>query len=119
MRGERRVAVRDFHTGYKKMQLASDELIRAICVPRRFAGYVRTREKSGRAMRRRFRSIAIAALARVEQGIGRTFGSRWEASRPCRCGWRKRSGCLTDKSLDASLIELAGNDGGGRSPADR
>ena len=31
-RGERRVPYLDFHTGYKKMKLAPDELIRAICL---------------------------------------------------------------------------------------
>src|ERR1700678_2131975 len=31
-RGPRRIPYGDFHTGYKKMQLAPDELIRAICL---------------------------------------------------------------------------------------
>src|SRR6266852_9738195 len=39
VRGERRLAYRDFHTGYKKTALAVDELIRDISLPRRFAGY--------------------------------------------------------------------------------
>ena len=33
VRGERRVPYSTFHTGYKKMTLAADELIRAVCVP--------------------------------------------------------------------------------------
>src|ERR1700732_3780309 len=32
VRGERRVPYRNFHIGYKKMELASDELIRTICL---------------------------------------------------------------------------------------
>src|SRR5271155_382454 len=46
-RGERRVAYRDFHTGYKKMGLAADELIRAGCLRREFAGYASYARKVG------------------------------------------------------------------------
>ena len=37
VRGERRLPYVGFHTGYKKMKLAPDELIRAVCLPRRFS----------------------------------------------------------------------------------
>src|SRR6202167_285587 len=47
VRGERRVAYSAFHTGYKKMKLAADELVRAICLPRRFSGYVSYTRKVG------------------------------------------------------------------------
>src|SRR5258706_13476488 len=40
VRGERRVAYRHFHTGYKQTAMAPDELIRDISLPRRFSGYV-------------------------------------------------------------------------------
>src|SRR5207253_2462295 len=40
VRGERRVAYRNFHTGYKQTVLAADELIRDISLPRRFSGYL-------------------------------------------------------------------------------
>ena len=36
VRGARRIAYRDFHTGYKKNALAPDELLYAIHFPRRF-----------------------------------------------------------------------------------
>src|SRR5277367_3573482 len=39
VRGERHVPYLGFHTGYKKMQLAPDELIRAVCLRREFSGY--------------------------------------------------------------------------------
>src|SRR5208337_4694605 len=46
-RGERRVPYIDFHTGYKKTLLAADELIRAIRLQRRFAGYSSYSRKVG------------------------------------------------------------------------
>src|SRR5437764_13250120 len=46
-RGERRVPYLDFHTGYKKMKLAPDELIRAICLWRRFSNYLHYSRKVG------------------------------------------------------------------------
>ncbi len=38
-RGERRVPYANFHIGYRKTQLAPDELIRAVCMKRQFSGY--------------------------------------------------------------------------------
>src|ERR1700751_2633727 len=46
-RGERRISYPDFHTGYKTTRLAPDELIRAVCLPRRFAGYFHYSRKVG------------------------------------------------------------------------
>src|SRR5712664_4800226 len=46
-RGERRVPYLNFHTGYKKMQMAPDELIRAVCLPRRFSGFFSYTRKVG------------------------------------------------------------------------
>src|ERR1700704_6479379 len=46
-RGERRVPYLGFHTGYKKMKLAPDELIRTICLGRRFSNYLHYARKVG------------------------------------------------------------------------
>src|ERR1700719_2540515 len=46
-RGERRVPYAGFHTGYKKTLLASNELVQAICLPRRFAEYFSHARKVG------------------------------------------------------------------------
>jgi CO/xanthine dehydrogenase FAD-binding subunit len=47
VRGERRVPYKDFHTGYKKTKLASDELIQAVCLARRFSGHLAYASKVG------------------------------------------------------------------------
>src|SRR6202051_4969565 len=47
VRGERRVPYVGFHTGYKKMNLASDELIRAICLRRGVFGFLGATRQGG------------------------------------------------------------------------
>jgi CO/xanthine dehydrogenase FAD-binding subunit len=66
-RGERRLAYRDFHTGYKQMNLAADELIRAICLPRKYDGYVSYARKVGARNAQAISKVCIAALGRVER----------------------------------------------------
>ena len=69
VRGERRVPYSTFHTGYKKMTLAADELVRAVCLPRRFAGYISYTRKVGTRNAQAISKVCIAALARLENGI--------------------------------------------------
>jgi len=67
-RGEHRLAYRNFHTGYKKMDMAPDELIRAICLPRSFSGYIQYARKVGARNAQAISKACIAGLARVENG---------------------------------------------------
>ena len=66
-RGERRVPYREFHADYK-MNLAPDELIRAICLPKRFSGYLQYARKVGARNAQAISKVAIAALGRSENG---------------------------------------------------
>jgi OHCU decarboxylase len=65
VRGERRVSYVGFHTGYKKTKLAPDELIQAICLPRRFSGYFSHARKVGSRSAQAISKVCIAALGRV------------------------------------------------------
>src|SRR5579864_5781501 len=47
IRGERRVPYVGFHTGYKTTKLAANELVRAVCLPRRFSEYQAYARKVG------------------------------------------------------------------------
>jgi CO/xanthine dehydrogenase FAD-binding subunit len=67
-RGERRIAYTDFHTGYKKMQLAPGELISALCLPRRYAGYVAYTRKVGGRNAQAISKVCVAALGRMTRG---------------------------------------------------
>ncbi len=67
-RGERRVPYLDFHTGYKKMKLAPDELIRAICIGRRFSNYLHYARKVGAREAQALSKVCVAALGRLRGG---------------------------------------------------
>ena len=69
VRGERRLPYRDFHTGYKKTKLAPDELIRAICLARRFSGYLAYTRKVGARNAQAISKVCIAALGRRGGGV--------------------------------------------------
>jgi OHCU decarboxylase len=69
IRGERRIAYREFHTGYKQMNLAADELLRAICLPRRFSNYFSYTRKVGARRAQAISKVCIAALGRVEKHV--------------------------------------------------
>ena len=69
VRGERRVRYVEFHTGYKKTRLAADELIRTVCLSRRFVGYLSYSRKVGARNAQAISKVCIAALARVVQGV--------------------------------------------------
>src|ERR1035438_2830530 len=69
VRGECRVPYLDFHSGYKKMGLAPDELIRAICLKRKFSGYLHYSRKVGARNAQAISKVCIAALGRLRGGV--------------------------------------------------
>jgi len=68
VRGERRVPYLDFHTDYKKTKLASDELIRDICLSRRFSDYFSYTRKVGARQAQAISKVCVAALGRLDGG---------------------------------------------------
>jgi CO/xanthine dehydrogenase FAD-binding subunit len=57
-----------FHTGYKQMQLASDELLRAIRLPRRTAKWRQYYRKVGARKAQAISKVCFAGAALVENG---------------------------------------------------
>ena len=106
-RGERRVPYVDFHLDYKKTQLASDELIRAVCLPRRFSGYYAHARKVGPRKVQAIAKVCLAALGRLENGIVEDIrlGMGSVAPVPIRLAETERS--VKGKRIDATLIKLA------------
>lgn len=68
IRGTRRVAYSDFHTGYKQSQLAPDELVLAIDVPLPAPGLHQYLRKVGPRNAMAISKVALAALAKLEDG---------------------------------------------------
>jgi CO/xanthine dehydrogenase FAD-binding subunit len=106
-RGERRLWYAGFHTDYKKTQLAAGELIQAVCLPRRFSGYIHHTRKVGARNAQAISKVCIAAVGRVAgqavEDIRIALGS--VAPVPLRLSETER--VVRGKTIDDALIALA------------
>ena len=68
VRGTRRIAYTDFHTGYKKNVLAPDELLFAIHLPRRFDKHRQYLRKVGTRRAMAISKVALGGTALIESG---------------------------------------------------
>jgi len=69
VRGIRRVAYDAFHLGYKKMDIASDELLHRIIVPKPSGRTFHFYRKVGTRQAQAISKICLAAFARIEHGV--------------------------------------------------
>jgi OHCU decarboxylase len=106
-RGERRVAHRDFHLGYKTMLLAPGELIRSVCLPRVYAGYRYYARKVGSRNAQAIAKVCFAGLGlashRVIEDVRIAIGA--VAPVPFRLAETER--ILRGKTIDPPLLDLA------------
>jgi CO/xanthine dehydrogenase FAD-binding subunit len=107
VRGERRLPYADFHTGYKKMKLAPDELIRAICLPRRFSEYFTYTRKVGARNAQAISKVCIAALGRVAGGAVEDVRIALGSVAPVPVRLVKTEQLLKGKPCDSSLLVMA------------
>ncbi len=107
VKGERRVHYSSFHTDYRKTQLAPDELIRAICVKKRFSEYYAHARKVGARNAQAISKICLAALGRIAKGVVEdirlAMGS--VATVPLRLS--ATESVLKGKRIDRALLRLA------------
>jgi CO/xanthine dehydrogenase FAD-binding subunit len=68
-RGSRRVAYSEFHSGYKTNVLASDELLFAIHLPRRFSDHRQYLRKVGTRRAMAIAKVAMAETALLNHGV--------------------------------------------------
>jgi CO/xanthine dehydrogenase FAD-binding subunit len=68
-RGARTLPYRDFHLSYKKTALAPDELLHSITILRHFGSYIQYIRKVGTRNAQAISKVAIAALARMKNGV--------------------------------------------------
>jgi OHCU decarboxylase len=104
VRGERRVPYVSFHTGYKKTLLAPDELIRAVCLPRRFSGYVSHSRKVGARNAQAISKVCIAALGRVQNGVVEDVRIALGSVAPIPLRLRATEQVLRGRSIDSDLL---------------
>jgi len=107
VRGERRLSYASFHTDYKKTKLELDELVQAICLPRRYSEYVCHARKVGGRNAQAISKVCIAAL-------GRFAGQRVEDVRiavgsvaPVPLRLTETEQVVMGKAINESLVSLA------------
>ena len=86
-RESRNMRYEGFHLAYKKTQLALDELVYAVHLPRRFDGYLQHARKVGTRNAQAISKVAIAALALMNEGIAEDIriGAASLRETPIRC----------------------------------
>ncbi|HTV60063.1 MAG TPA: xanthine dehydrogenase family protein subunit M [Verrucomicrobiae bacterium] len=68
-RGSRRIPYANFHTGYKTMDLAADELIWRVHLPRGRSGWRQYYRKVGTRRAQAISKVCFAAAAKIENGL--------------------------------------------------
>ncbi len=107
VRGTRRIAYSDFHTGYKKNALAPDELLYAIAIPRRFAQHRQYLRKVGTRRAMAVAKVALGGAALVAEGtISEVrLGAASLAAFPTRL--YRTEDALRGKCLDNEVVRAA------------
>jgi len=104
---ERRIPYLGFHTGYRKTVLGSEELIRAVCLPRRYAEYVSYARKVGPRNAQAISKVCVAALGRVMSGVVQDVRIAVGSVAPVPLRLTATEGLLCGNRLDAALISAA------------
>jgi OHCU decarboxylase len=107
IRGERRLPYATFHTGYKKTQLVADELVRAVCLPRRFMGYFSHSRKVGARNSQAISKVCMAAMGRQEHGVIEDVHIALGSVAPVPIRLKETEQAVTGKRLDSNLLFLA------------
>jgi OHCU decarboxylase len=107
VRGERRLSYVTFHTGYKTTLLAADELIQAVCLPRRYAGYFSNARKVGARNAQAISKVCIAALGRLANGVIEDSRIALGSIAPVPLRLRQTEQALRGRPIDSALLQLA------------
>jgi OHCU decarboxylase len=107
VRGERRVPYASFHTGYKRTVLATDELLQAVCLPRRFTGYFGHSRKVGARNAQAISKVCIAALGRVADRVVDDVRIAMGSVAPVPLRLTETERTLKGKAINSELLLLA------------
>jgi OHCU decarboxylase len=106
-RGERRVPYSGFHIGYRKTQLAPDELIRAVCLKMQFSGYYAHARKVGARNAQAISKVCLAALGRIAEGAVEDIRLAMGSVAPIPLRLTATERIVRGKRIDSQLIHLA------------
>lgn len=107
LRGTRRVAYEAFHRGYKKMDLAPDELLHRIIIPKPMGRTFHFYRKVGTRQAQAISKICLAAFARIENGAVAEFRVGLGSVAPAPARARNAEAVILGKPLEALPIEEA------------
>jgi CO/xanthine dehydrogenase FAD-binding subunit len=107
VRGERRVPYAHFHTGYKKMKLEPDELIRSICLGRRLSTYLHYGRKVGARNAQAIAKVCIAGVGRVHAGVMDDVRIALGSVAPVPIRLMEVERMVQGRSVDRELLQLA------------
>ena len=107
VRGERRVPYRTFHVDYRKTQLEPDELIRAICLSRRFSEYYAQARKVGARNAQAIAKVCLAALARLEGEVVADIRLAMGSVAPVPLRLTETEQIVKGRRIESTLVRLA------------
>jgi CO/xanthine dehydrogenase FAD-binding subunit len=106
-RGTRQVAYDRFHSGYKVMDLAPDEIIRSVRIPRRPRPWRESYRKVGTRRAQAISKLCFAAGIDVDAGVVRDVRIAYGSVAPTVVRCRDVEGVLRGKPLAPGLADAA------------
>jgi CO/xanthine dehydrogenase FAD-binding subunit len=107
VRGARWLRYHGFHTGYKKMQLAPDELLRAVRLPRRAKPWRQYYRKVGTRKAQAISKVCFAGAALLENGAIRDIRIALGSVAPLVLRAVKTEDALRSRSVTPTVIAAA------------
>jgi CO/xanthine dehydrogenase FAD-binding subunit len=107
VRGRRRIAYSDFHTGYKRNAMAADELMFAVHVPLRFANHKQYLRKVGTRRAMAISKVALAGTAMVDGEVVSEIRFAAASLAPFPARLYKTEAALLGRTLDEAVIREA------------
>jgi CO/xanthine dehydrogenase FAD-binding subunit len=96
-----------FYTGYKKMQMGPDELLRAIRIPRRFKSWRQYYRKVGTRKAQAISKVCFAGAALMENGAIRDIRVALGSIAPIVLRAVKTEEALRDKTVSPAVVAAA------------
>ena len=106
-RGERRVPYANFHLGYRKTQLAPDELIRSIRLEKKFSTYFAHARKVGARNAQAIAKVCLAALGRLANGVVEDVRLAMGSVAPIPLRLAETERIIAGKRIDSQFSALA------------
>jgi len=112
--GERIVPIREFYTGYKQMQLRTDELLKRIRLPRKYADWRHYCRKVGARKAQAIAKVCVAGMAKMRgdviEDVRLAIGSVAPIPFTCRHTESTLRGQIVSKQLRSQAEEVLKNE---------